>query len=163
MAMRMIRNWKIHALAIAAITIVIYLLYSAIRPEPVSTAPSAPGSGRSIQIVSASWGLECNRNLSSAIERVNEQRAKLPPEERNTVPMPKEMMVNNALDRIRSLCDGKETCTFRADDDTIGIVTYRGCGGGLDVSYRCFKIDRLQKHSVRRDENVTLDCRAKKP
>jgi hypothetical protein len=163
MAMRMIRNWKIHALAIAAITIVIYLLYSATRPEPVGTAPSAPASGRSIQIVSASWGLECNRYLNSAIERANEQRAKLPSEERNSVPMPKEITVNNALERVQSLCDGKETCTFRADDDTIGIETYRGCGGDLDVSYRCFKIDRLHKLSVNRNENVTLDCRAKKP
>jgi hypothetical protein len=163
MAMRMIRNWKIHALAIAAITIVIYLLYSAIRPEPVGTAPSAPASGRSIQIVSASWGLECNRNLSSAIERANEQRAELPPEERNSVPMPQEMTVNNALERVQSLCEGREVCSFRADEEIVGVTTHKGCGGGLDLSYRCFTIDRLHKLAVSNGENVDIDCRPQTP
>ena len=159
----MIKNWKIHALAIAAITIVIYLLYATLRPEPVETAASTSGSVNNIQIISASWGLECNRYLESAINRANQQRAKLDPDQQKTFPIPKEMIKNNALPSLKKLCGGREVCSFRADEETVGVTTYKGCGGGLELSYRCFTIDRLHKLAVRNGETVDIDCRPQTP
>jgi len=159
----MLRNWKVHALAIVAITVVIYILFLIINPKPAVNESTTFSGTNYVQMNSASLGLECNRSLDRAINEAMEKRASLPPEKRSSVVIPNEILRNNALGRISELCNGKELCQFRADRQTIAIETFNECDNKLELSYRCYEVDRLRQLTVDQGEEVTLDCRPQTP
>jgi hypothetical protein len=159
----MIRNWKVHAIAVTAITVVIYILFLIINPKPAGNDPATFSGTDYVRINSASWGLDCNRYLDNAVQEATKKRASLPPEKRSSVVIPKAILRNNALSRISELCNGKEICQFRVSRQTIPIETMKDCDNKLELSYRCYEIDRLRQLTVNQGEEVTLDCRPKTP
>lgn len=159
----MIRNWRVHALAITAITAVIYILFLLINPKSSENEPATISSSHFVQINSASLGLDCNRSLDRAVKEATEKRASLPRQERDNIDIPEAIRRNNALSAISELCNGKELCQFRVNRQTIPAKTMKDCDNKLELSYRCFEIDRLHTLTVGQGDEVTLDCRVKTP
>lgn len=159
----MIRNWRVHALAITAITAVIYILFLLINPKSSKNDSVTFSGTHYVQINSASLGLDCNRSLDRAVKEATEKRASLPRQERDNIDIPEAIRRNNALGAISELCNGKELCQFRVNRLTIPVRTMKDCNNKLELSYRCYEIDRLHTLTVDQGDEVTLDCRVKTP
>jgi hypothetical protein len=159
----MIHNWRIHAVAISIITAVIYLLFLIINPNSGENETATFSGTHYVQINSASLGYDCNRYLNRAIKEASEQREKLPKHERKSIVIPKAIPRNNALPVISELCNGREICQFRVNRQTIPVITLKDCENKLELSYRCFEIDRLHTLTINQGDDATLDCRVKTP
>lgn len=147
-------NMKIHLIAIGCITAVILALYMLISPQQVITGPAAK-SDRFITIVQATWGKNCDRFIAEGI--TNWQ---VPPADAvNPAPRPSYAQFNNALEPLKKACEGQMTCSFAANSTNIGIDPMRDCAKRLNMSYRCYEMDRLWPLEIAQGNTLQIDCR----
>lgn len=149
---------RIHIMAIAAITAMVTLMYVLFGPTTPKTQETVFAGNNYVQISSATWGMNCNPNINHAIERARIERAQLPPEKRDSIPIPKHITRNNALTYISTLCNGKAICAFLTEADVIKFDPIYSCFKDLEISYRCYDIDRLRHAKFRQGEMTRLDC-----
>lgn len=149
---------RIHVMAIGTITAVTFVLFLIVGPKSGSEQKAQFAGSNYVQVSSATWGQNCNENIDHEIEQAQIERAKLPLAERNKVEIPKHITHNNALTHLSGLCNGKETCSFLAESDVIGLEPIYSCYKELEINYRCFDIDRLRQVKVRQGDMVRIEC-----
>lgn len=140
-------NWKFHLLASSIF--VVLMVGAVVLLQPSSNA-DAKGPDRFIQVVNATWGVNC-------IEQVEEMRRT------NTLddgdPVPESIRRNNALLPLTKLCNNRETCEFKVNESYLGKPPVKSCFKELEVQYRCFLTDTL--HTTNGEDNapIAIDCR----
>lgn len=148
---------RIHMISIGIITAVVTVMYLLFAPKQVAQKVEFSGSNY-VQVNSATWGLNCNTHIDHEIKQAQIARAKLPVTERDTIEIPKIVTRNNALSHLSTLCNGKEICSFLTEADVIGLDPVYSCFKELEISYRCFDIDRLRQAKFRQGEFAKIDC-----
>lgn len=154
----MLKNLKFHIIAISLICIIVAAI-SKLSGVNTPIANRVQGSSRSIHIYSATWGLNCNPYILSARQaQANAPANKdatgqiIPGKPLNPVAL------NNVLERVKTLCEGKPTCDLFASIDVLGLDPIEGCFKQLDVRYRCFTSDRLSITQTNQGELLKLNC-----
>ncbi|MFW0776991.1 MAG: hypothetical protein ACN2B6_04655 [Rickettsiales bacterium] len=121
-------SFKAHLLVIAAIVIVISLIWQASQTPSDKQVVTIDNNPYKISIVHASWGLNCI------------QRYRTPP---------KTLRDDNVIEAVTSLCDGKSECTIPVNTETLGKDPAIRCSDKLlKVEYRCFSYDRIREISA---------------
>ena len=158
------KNIKFHAIAIALICGVITVLYVFIGPKPAKQEVVQSANGRTIKIVSATWGENCNAYMAQAMEDQNAAPAEHDANG-NVIPKPilKPVVTDNVLQKVAAVCDGKPMCEFFADVTTTGVDPLPSCYKRLVTSYRCFSFDRLTSQDISRGETLKIDCSQTEP
>jgi hypothetical protein len=149
---------KFHAIAIAAIVVVITLLYAVIGSKKPSQAPTV-ASDRAVEVYSATWGEECNQS----IQQVMEERKLTPIEkDKNGVVIERTplslVQQNNVLERVSQLCNGRLTCTITPTSKNLGVEPLASCAKKLNLSYRCYNYDRLWNLTIGQGAITVIDC-----
>lgn len=156
----MLKNIKFHIIAISLICIIVAAI-SKLSGVNIPTESSIPASNRSIDISSATWGLNCNPYILSAKQA--QSSAPLNKDATGQIipgkPL-KPVAPNNVLERVKTLCEGKPTCDLFASIDILGLDPIEGCFKQLDVQYRCFTSDRLKITQTNQGELLKLNCTA---
>jgi len=148
---------RIHVIAIGSITALVFLLYLLVVPKEAPEKAEFSGNNY-VQISSATWGLNCNDHVRHAIKEAQAEIAAAPREKRDEIQIPKLVTRNNALTHLSKLCNGKEVCNFLAESDIIGLDPIYSCFKNLEVSFRCFDVDRLRNMTFRQGDVAKLDC-----
>lgn len=152
------RKLKFHAIALGSICTIITLLYFIMQPDKKPVQQNNV-SGKSITIAGATWGKDCNAAISTAIETGQESQLT-----GKTGPSKLELVEdNNVLSQVAALCDGGETCSFEAEDNTFGVDPLTGCYKHLVIDYRCSTFDALNTATFKQGENARINCRKSAP
>lgn len=155
----MFTRLKFHLIAITAISLIVLVLYRLIGPAQPVAAPSALATGQYVHVISASWGLNCNPDIEETLrERAN---APLPTDEHgNVVPHePLSLMArDNVLATAQAICHGKPACEIFASNGMLKLDPIARCFKKLDLSYRCFEMDKLHITQTDQGELLKLDC-----
>ncbi len=146
------RHLKFHALAIAAICLVIVVLYLLIGPKPQPPVTETIGH-RFITIDNATWGRNCDPFVEQALQ---EWRI---PAQGEASPRPRKAEHNNVRDVIAAACNGKLTCNLPATSETLKVDPLPTCFKRLTVGYRCYDFDRLWTAEVGQGDWLELNCR----
>ena len=155
---------KFHIVAISCICIVITAIYALTeQPKPVAPLDTSLKSGRSVEIYSATWGDNCNRDIEQALA----DRRTIPPakdEKGQLIELPKlsPIVANNVLSSVSTACNGKPACELPATSEALGVEPIIGCSKKLTVSYRCFSFDRLWTVTVEQSKPLKIDCNDEK-
>ncbi len=155
-------NYKFHAIAIAAICVVVTLLYALIGPSsnPAPAQTDMTG-GRAIEIVSATWGEGCNPYILEAREK--QQSTPIEKDAAGVIiPRPRLELVtpNNVIERVRQICGGKIQCNITPTNANLGVEILASCAKKLELTYRCYSYDRLWNLSLGQGQTKTIDCHA---
>lgn len=151
-------NMRFHLIAVSSIIALVLLVFAVtgkLSPKaPVQTNVEqevSPTGPLIITVWEASWGLNCNEQ-SRFSWRTKPGTASQTPK----VEIPK----NNVLDKVKALCDGKETCEFTANDTTLGkVADSMRCRPELTLMYRCFDFDRPWNITVRNSSPASIRCK----
>lgn len=151
------RHYRIHAIAITIICLVIIGVYFLTRPKPIPAIVSQPQLGdRYIQIFSATWGEECNpyieHNAANMSMKKDENGMLIVPER----PTPVE--VNNVLPALSKACNRKLSCNLFVNSNNLNAEPMESCFKQLKVSYRCFAFDRLWSVTAQQGGTLHIDC-----
>lgn len=154
----MLKNLKFHAIAIAIISVIVVMLYQIMGPTEVSNAPLQP-SDRYVRVASASWGLNCNAFIADAKQaRANAPLAKNAQGQVVAQAPLKDVTPNNVIDPAKKLCDGKISCEILATSEVLSLDPIDNCFKKLNLSYRCFEMDRLTTTETNQGELLKIDC-----
>jgi hypothetical protein len=151
-------NYKTHALAISVISAVIVVIYIIVSPKTAPPIELKP-TNRYVRIMSATWGENCNLFIEEAnAKKASQGLAK--DEHGNAIPTTqlKKVMPDNALEAVKGFCEGRIYCESAIKSATLGIEPAATCFKKLDVTYRCFDVDRLHTLSIDQNESLTIDC-----
>ena len=145
-------------MAISVITVVIVVLYLLVGPKPQAPVVVKP-SDRAIRISTATWGLSCNPQIEEA-QRARESVPMAKDADGKVIPQEplKKVAVDNVLDVIKNMCEGKIGCEVNATDDVLGVHLFPGCYRKLNVNYRCSSIDRLITVDIDQGQTLKIDC-----
>lgn len=149
---------RVHVIAIGAITAVVFIMFLIVGPKNTTPQQTQFAGNNYVQISSATWGLNCNTNVKHEIKQAQIKRSQMLYSERNKVEIPKIITRNNAITHLSDLCNGKETCNFLAESDVIGLDPIYSCFKELELSYRCFDIDRLRHLKIKQGNMVRIEC-----
>lgn len=154
-------NYKFHAIAIAVISVVIVVIFLFFGPKDPSDSPpvALTSANNYTRIVSATWGLNCNVFIESAI-LAQAQKGLAKDENGNVIATEilKKVTPNNVLENVITLCEGKPICNSYIDSTTLANEPSADCFKRLEIAYRCFEIDRLRTINVGQGENLNIDC-----
>ncbi len=146
-------NLKLHLILTGFVLIVVFGMLMATGKLDGKKAPdSAPhnlADERFIQVISATWGKNCNAYLRNVAEEAKSENKK-PPEL---------VEENNALRIVSSLCNGKETCGFKVQPAVMGFDPAQRCRKKLNVQYRCFLTGLAKKATASDTQPLAIDCR----
>ncbi len=149
-------SFKTHLLVVSFIIATVYgvwqLLY--VHPQPAIVEVPQPQAGdKSIQIIRASWGLNC-ANMRFAQNGAPESPATFA----NSSPTVPQIKENNVLEAVSRLCNGQPACSIAPTVEILGTDPQPQCfDKKLEIEYRCFAFDRPWRV---RGNNTTLqiDC-----
>lgn len=148
------KHLKFHLFAIAAISLLIIVLYMLFGPTPNNNGEPALGDNY-IRIDNATWGKNCDPYIAQGQQEWRPPAA----DDKNPAPQPSYAQHNNALESIRKLCEGLATCRLRVDNATMGVDPLRSCYKRLVMGYRCTTFDRLWTRDLGQGDVLTIDCR----
>jgi hypothetical protein len=151
-------RYKFHAIAIAAIIGVVSLASIVIGPATSGTSSKATAL-QQIILVSATWGANCNEAIAQA-QRTRESTPLPRDAQGQVVPQPAlvPVLTDNVHAAVSELCEGKPSCRFVANSKILGTDPLTDCYKQLQVSYRCFDLDRLNILTLDQGSQVTIDC-----
>lgn len=145
-------NLKFHAIAIGSICLIVIVLFLIMRPNtdaPAEVSPYATGD-RYVRVESATWGLNCNQEINRL--RQSSQKTDADDQPYHTATL------NNVALQVGELCNGRLVCDFNADATTLQEDPLTSCYKQLEISYRCFSIDRLWRLTFNQGDNAHIDC-----
>lgn len=142
-------SWKHHL--IASSFFVVLMVGAVILLQPSSNADATKGPDRFIQVVNATWGVNC-------MDQVEEMRRNNTPDDDG--PVPESIRRNNVLLPLTKLCNNKDTCQFKINEDYLGKAPVRSCFKQLEIQYRCFLTDTLHTTNGEDNQAIAIDCRA---
>lgn len=131
---------RIHFVGLA----VIILLLVAIAYKSGDEEAAAPDSPYAIEVVSASYGLNCNAQPAQPVDTFAGSA-------------PKAAEKDNVLTQVGRRCNGNLTCKLTVDRATLGDPVPK-CSKKLTVDYRCFSYDRPWRAAAEESESLTIDC-----
>lgn len=145
--------WKYHLAAIGVITVIVLVLFYALREEPVVTPSGEPvfAGSHYIQVATATYGLNCN----ASIKYYKRQAQSMGMDESEIV----EIESNNVLKVVSSICNGKPECSLTADSQSLGIDPLPSCSKNLTVNFRCFAFDKARVRVIRPGDTAVLACK----
>jgi hypothetical protein len=149
------KNMKFHAIAIGSICLIITVLFLVMGPKEAAAPvdPNTPSGDRYIRIYSATYGQNCNPDIT----RLRSEPVKL--NDDGTMPeLPQLVQRDNALLALSSLCDGRLSCTTTLSDEALKVDPVPRCYKQLKLSYRCYTIDRLWAKEFNQGDTLTIDC-----
>lgn len=134
-------SFKIHLLVVSLIIAIVYGAWQVmyVNQQPIIVeAPAQQGDGKSIQIIRASWGLNCSNTKFS--QNGGAESPTNYATENNPAPQIKE---NNILEVVGKLCNGQATCSISPTVEVLGPDPLPQCfDKQLEIEYRCFAFDR---------------------
>lgn len=145
-------------MAIGSITAVVLVMYLLIGPKSADEQKTVFAGTNYVQINSATWGLNCNQHIDYAIKEAQAERAAAPLEKRKDIQIPEPVARNNVLSHMSELCNGKEVCSFLVESDIIGIDPVYSCYKELQLTYRCYDVDKLRSITFKQGDMLKLDC-----
>lgn len=142
---------KTHIMALSVILVTVLLGWQLVGgPKPA--APADPLSEHFIEIIRASWGLNCAGGPSRIAAANNNPNANA------TNPLRE----NNVLVKISNLCNGKTSCVVNNTPEELGTDIAPECMDKLlTVEYRCFSFDRPWSASAKNRGTIAIDCKPK--
>jgi len=152
---------RIHIMAVGTITAVVLVMYLIVGPKSAPEQKTEFTGTNYVQVNSATWGMNCNRHIEYRRKEAEMKRAEVPYAEREKIEMPELVIRNNVLSQMSTLCNGKEVCAFRVESEVIGVDPVYACFKELEISYRCFEIDRLRQEKYRQGSTARIDCSPK--
>lgn len=156
---RMSYKLKFHLIAVVLIIITVSVLHALTKPAPLP-ARIVKVVQYSPTIVTATWGMNCNDRIAQEMAAKPQRytaRPVVPDASKPAIPALTPVTRDNVLTKIQQLCDGQQTCTFRADSATLGDVMM-GCYAELKIQYYCNELDRVNARTIQQGSDVTLDC-----
>ena len=144
-------NLKAHLISAAIIIPISYFVLSFIGAEKQQEVEVVEQANPYfIQVYGASYGANCNG-----------QKEYLPADE-NGVRKPVVVKVdrNNRLRKVSEHCNEESICKFGVNSGTMGKVDTYDCKPALEVEFRCFRVDKLQRVYVPSGDDAELDCRS---
>ncbi len=152
------KRLKFHAIAITVICGLITLLYVIAGPSKQSEPTSAQGNYK-INIVSATWGYNCNPFIKETMEARKQTGLAKDAEGKVIQGAPLKLVEHdNVLKQVAANCNGKSYCEVAANTELFGFDPHEGCFKELEVSYRCYDIDRLRVLKAEQAALLKLDC-----
>lgn len=146
-------NIKIHIAIISVIVLTLFIVWQVFILKPVKTE-SIVVSGYSIKVSRASYGLACN-----TVFKAKQQNQGFSQNPYQDDPANQLVEENNVYDIVSRLCDGKPSCEFKVNDESMQQDPRRGCGiQDLQLEFRCFKVDRLRRKVFKQQETASIDC-----
>jgi hypothetical protein len=142
-------KFKLHAFAIAALVLCISAVFLLAGPKPAPTPVAGATAARSIQVVTATWGANCNADIA----RLRQTGTGDP-----NIPPPEPFGHNNALSALQAQCEGKPTCRVAVNNTLLGEDPFPACYKRLQLAYRCFQLDRLSMVEIDQGDLLMLDC-----
>jgi hypothetical protein len=144
-------NLRTHIAFVSLIIMVIFLIWKMTRIE-AQEKPAVVISGYAIEVVRASYGLECgqsdNRKSSNSGPYANSGDGK------NQSNLPKE---NNILSLVSNRCNSRVQCEVMANPKDFPNAPV--CSAStLTIEYRCFMLDKLRRVTARDMDKVLIDC-----
>ncbi len=121
------------------------------KEETPETATN-PLTERFIQIVSATWGMNCNGQVERMIRTQ---------EKDNDGTIPTLARKDNALLALSRQCNNKETCSVKVTPEFLGKPNVTSCHKNFTAEYRCFMTDRAHAIELEDGGSVTIDCTEK--
>jgi len=153
-------NFKTHLIIVSVIIITLYFARSLFMAEssnaPQTIEKSAARSPYFINIVRASWGLNCIESLKYMNEYSEGREAGY--NAGNSIDFSK-VKENNVLTAVSNICNDKSSCVFPIDISALGEDPLPSCGNKvLQVDYRCFSVDKLRSANEISGGNLSVDC-----
>lgn len=146
---------QFHILAISVIVLVVSSIYAlGVGQEPLTADQLALAGGKIIAIESATWGQQCNPQITEAIK----ERASRPVSKTGATEPLKLVEQNNVLEAVGKACNGKVSCDLRASASELGFDPLGSCYKRLVVRYRCFQFDRLTTLDINQGERLSINC-----
>lgn len=147
-------SFKFHVIAVSIICLIVTGLYYTIGPKRFTAPGSVQTGEQHIRIVSASWGLNCNPAIETAIR---ERKASNTATPASTTPLAP-VMPDNALDTLKAACEGKLTCSLIVNNETMQSDPLVSCFKKLELAYRCHTVDRLHSLSINQATPLKINC-----
>jgi len=145
---------KFHAIAVGIICVLIVILYLIIVPDEVAPYdPDEATGNRFVQIVDATWGMNCNPEIT----RLRKLGHRTTGEGKSQRPLDL-VTLNNAIYPVTELCNNKIKCNILATNDTMQADPLSACYKQLVVGYRCFSVDRKWTKKTDQGTIMTIDC-----
>jgi hypothetical protein len=152
------KRLKFHAFAISTICLVITVIYLIAGPSEPPSPPSNQGNYK-ISILSASWGYNCNPYIREALEARKSIPLEKDAEGKIIQPTPLKLIEHdNVLKQVSAACNDKPYCEVVANTEIFGFDPHEGCFKQLEVSYRCYDIDRLRILKAEQAAQMKIDC-----
>lgn len=150
-------SFKVHLIIICAIIVMIYVAMQIIGKQEAPAPVAAPKASKyKISVISASWGLNCLDYDYWGDDTPKRDVFANSPENNK----PQE---NNILSRVQALCEGKKSCKFKAEEETLGPQPVKNCRDAeIQIEYRCFSFDRPWNIQTM-DKDIEIDCEAQNP
>jgi hypothetical protein len=144
------RNFHLFAApAFLAILGLTYVVGNNIMAKKERERTSAPGYAL-ISVSRATWGENCNHVIDSA--------------EPETLQGQKPVEVNNVLERVSLICNGKKICKFPVKPEVLGdapVSPRLMCAQQLDVEYRCNRLGLPIAASAEQGKFLQISCEPK--
>ncbi len=149
------KSLKFHALALGSICAVIIVLFLLIGPKELDAPidPNRPTDDRYVRITDATWGLNCNAEITRLRGLGHTTTGEGDNERPLTLVQP-----NNAIYAVTALCEDKLSCDILAINETMDIDPLAACYKELIVGYRCFSVDRKWTKKTEQGSTLTIDC-----
>lgn len=152
--MRRTNHMKFHMMAIGAISVIIVILFIIMRPKQEEVDPTIATGDRAVEIVSATWGLNCNAEITR-MKKAQPVQLDDSGAATNNLSL---VTPNNVLGAVQAICKGRVICNFNVDTQTLQSDPLPSCFKQLEIGYRCFNIDRLWKTKANLNESLSIDC-----
>ncbi len=162
------RNLKFHVMVIISITLGVFAVFhfsGRLAPQAPAPDPEAKViSSYKIDIHEANWALNCHKELSKAVKKLQAERdrttdaseiEKIQTELDAILPLPKR---NNATSILAELCNGKESCELSFTKESLPFQPPSRCRSQLDVQYLCSRFDTIHLLQMKFGEQATIDC-----
>ena len=144
---------RTHLIIVALIIVSVFIGWETMQTISARRAARAlMESGRAIEIVRASWGLNCPAGTrdshSEGVTGFMEGRSN-PPSVRE----------NNILEVVSALCNLKPQCSIHNSPQTFGSDPAPDCiEKEISIEYRCFSYDRPWPLTIASHETGVIDC-----
>lgn len=146
----MARNFHLFAApAFLAILGLTYVVGNNIMAKKERERTSAPGYAL-ISVSRATWGENCNDVIEAS--------------EPETLQGQKPIEVNNALERVSLICNGKKICKFPVKPEVLGnapVSPRLMCAPRLDIEFRCNRLGLPIASSAAHSKFLEISCEPK--
>lgn len=148
---------KTHLIIVSIIIASVLGVWQVARHMPKTVQlPKKQSDTRAIEVVRASWGLNCLDSFASAPQKGDAFG--------RTFAHNNPLKENNILVKVSEACNLRAQCVIRNDVEQLGFDPAPECPGKeIIVEYRCFSYDRPWRITIPSRESAAIDCTQQNP